>query len=44
MRVGRHLLEQMALAGAARPELDHVVVALDERNHAQQRHVARARD
>ena len=29
--VGRDLLEQVALAGAARPELDHVVVALDER-------------
>jgi hypothetical protein len=36
MRVGRDLLEQVALAGAPRPELHQVVVALDERDHAQQ--------
>src|SRR4051812_20271626 len=35
MRVGRDLLEEVALSGAARPELDEVVVALDERDHAQ---------
>src|ERR1700730_967480 len=34
MRVGGYLLEQMALAGPARPQLHHVVVALDKRNHA----------
>ena len=39
VRVGRDLLEQMRLAGAARPELDGVVVAHDERHHAQQQHV-----
>ena len=37
VRVGRDLLEQMALAGAAWPEFDEVVVPLDERHHAQQR-------
>ena len=34
MRVRGDLLEQMALAGAAWTQLDHVVVALYERNHA----------
>ena len=33
--VGRDLLEEMALTGAARTELDEVVVPLHERNHAQ---------
>ena len=32
----------MALAGAARAKLDHVVVVLDERHHAQQQHIALA--
>ena len=41
--VGRDLLEQVALAGASRAKLDHVVVALDERDHAEQHHVAGAR-
>jgi hypothetical protein len=36
VRVGRDLLEKVALAGAARAELDQVVVALHERDHAQQ--------
>ena len=36
MGVRRDLLEQVGLARAARAELDHVVVALDERNHAQE--------
>ena len=35
MGVGGNLLEEMALAGAARAKLDHVVVVLDERHHAQ---------
>ena len=37
--VRRDLLEQVRLAGAARAELDHVEVALDERHHAQQQDV-----
>src|SRR6185295_4830108 len=36
MSVRRNLLEQMALASAARAEFHHVVVALHERNHAQE--------
>jgi hypothetical protein len=39
VRIGRHLLEQVRLAGAPRPDLDQVVVALDERDHAQQHRV-----
>ena len=42
VRVGRDLLEQVRLARAARTELDHVVVALDERDHPQEEHVLRA--
>ena len=42
MRVGRDLLKQVALAGAARPQFHHVVVALDERDHAQQVDIARS--
>ena len=42
VRVGRDLLEQVALARAARPKFDHVVVVLDERHHAQQQHIPRA--
>ena len=38
MRVGRDLLKQVALAGSARTEFNEVVVALDKRNHAKQRH------
>ena len=34
--IWRNLLEQMALAGSARAKLDEIVVALDERNHAEQ--------
>src|SRR5690348_16841926 len=34
--VGRDLLEEVRLAGAARPQLHHVVVALYERHHAQE--------
>ena len=37
--IRRNLLEQVALAGAARAEFHHVVVVLDERNHAQQQRV-----
>ena len=33
MGVGRDLLEQMALAGAARTKLHEIIVALDERDH-----------
>ena len=36
MGVGRDLLEEVALAGASGPELDHVIVALHEGHHAQQ--------
>ena len=43
MRVGRDLLEQMTFAGAARTEFDDVVIALDERDHAQEGDIARAR-
>ena len=39
MGVRRHLLEQMRLAGAARPQLDQVVVVLGERNHPQEQQV-----
>ena len=39
VRVRRHLLEQVRLAGAARPELDQVVVALGERDHPQEQQV-----
>ena len=39
VRVRRDLLEQVRLAGAARPELDDVVVAHDERHHPQQQDV-----
>ena len=38
VRVRRDLLEEVALAGAARPEFHQVVVPLDERDHAQQHH------
>ena len=41
--VRRDLLEQVRLAGATRAELDHVEVALDERDHAQQQDVLFAR-
>ena len=37
--IWRDLLKEVALAGSAWPELHHVVVALDERNHAQDEHV-----
>ena len=40
--IGRDLLKEMALAGAAWPQLDHIVVALDEGHHAQQQHIALA--
>ncbi len=40
--IGRDLLKEMALAGAARAQLDHIVVVLDERHHAQQQHIALA--
>jgi hypothetical protein len=43
MRVGRDLLEQMALAGAARSQLYHVEVALDEGDHPHQRDIPRPR-
>ena len=43
MGVGGDLLEQMALAGAARPQLHQVVVALHERRHAHQRDELRPR-
>ena len=36
--VGRDLLEEVALAGAPRPQLDQIVVALDKRDHPEQRH------
>lgn len=39
VRVGRDLLEQVGLAGATRPQFDHVEVPLYERDHAQQEHV-----
>src|SRR4051794_6203557 len=42
MRVRGNLLEEVTLAGAAGTEFHHVEVALDERNHPQQGHVARA--
>jgi len=42
VRVGRDLLVEVRLAGAARAELDGVVVAHDERHHAQHEHVALA--
>ena len=38
VRVRRELLVDVALAGAARTELDEVVVALDEGRHAQEHH------
>src|ERR1035441_5053956 len=37
--IRRYLLEQVALAGASRAKLHHVVIALDEWDHAQQHHV-----
>src|ERR1017187_2683276 len=37
--IRRYLLEQVTLAGASRAKLHHVVIALHERNHAQQHHV-----
>src|SRR5262245_39119633 len=40
MSVGRDLLEQVTLAGAAWPEFDHVIVALDKGNHTQQHRVS----
>jgi hypothetical protein len=43
MCVRGYLLEEMAFAGPARPQLHHVVVPLDERDHAQQGHIAGAR-
>ena len=39
MGVGGDLLEKVALAGAARAKLDHVVVVLDERHHPQDQNV-----
>src|ERR1700730_6752800 len=38
VRVGRDLLKEMALASAAWPKFDEIVVSLNERNHAQQCH------
>ena len=40
MGIRRDLLEQVALAGASRTKLHHVVVALHERNHPEEQHVA----
>ena len=37
--VGGDLLEKVALAGATRAKLDHVVVVLDERHHSQDKNV-----
>lgn len=43
LRLGADLLEQVALACTARPKLDQLEVAFDERDHAQKRDVARLR-
>src|SRR5690606_38638375 len=37
VRIRRDLLEQVALSGSARTELDEIVVALHERDHAKDR-------
>jgi hypothetical protein len=42
VRIGRDLLVQVAFARAAGAELDHVVVPLDERDHAEQEGVTLA--
>src|SRR5690606_19276106 len=39
VRKGRDLLEQVALAGATRTELDRVVIRLDERDHPQEHQI-----
>jgi hypothetical protein len=39
VRIRRHLLEEVRLAGASRSQLDCVVVADDERQHADEQHV-----
>src|SRR5690348_8938522 len=42
VRVGRYLLEEMALAGPTRAQLHRVVVPLYERHHTEERDVAGA--
>ena len=42
MRIRRNLLEEVRLTRSARPEFDQVVVALDERHHAQKKCVLRS--
>ncbi|EXI72922.1 MAG: hypothetical protein AW07_03058 [Candidatus Accumulibacter sp. SK-11] len=39
VRIRRHLLKQMRFASPPRPDLDHVVIALDERDHAQEHRI-----
>ncbi len=40
MGIRRDLLEQVALAGSSRAKLHQVIIALHERDHSEQHHVA----